>query len=120
MKKIKYSFITLWLWLSSSLTAQAKGLMQELEDARKTSGLEKISLETAIGKMIGGVLGFVGIIFLSSTIYGGYLWMTAGGNEEQVAKAKKIIKTSITGLLIIVFSYIITGFVIELIIEATS
>jgi len=37
-----------------------------------------------------------------------------------VAKAKKIIKTSVTGLLVVVFSYAITGFIIELIIEATS
>ena len=98
----------------------AKGVIGELQDAQQTSGLKNVSLETTIGKMINGALGFVGIIFLVLMIYAGYLWMTAGGNEEQVSKAKKIIRASIIGLIIIAFSYAITGFIVELLIEAST
>ena len=37
--------------------------------------------------------------------------MTAGGGEEQLTKAKAILKTSVTGLLIVLASYSITYFV---------
>lgn len=65
-------------------------------------------------------LGFLGILFLSYIVYAGYLWMTAGGNDEKVAKAKSIIRNSIIGLAIIVSAYGITRMVICNLIVATT
>jgi hypothetical protein len=45
------------------------------------------------------------------TIIAGYQWMTAGGNEEQVAKAKKNISNAVIGLIIILAAYAITWFI---------
>lgn len=56
------------------------------------------------------LLGGIGIIFLGLMIYGGYLWMTAHGNEEKVTKAKDIIKNSIIGLAVVLSAYAITYF----------
>ena len=56
-------------------------------------------------------LSFLGVIFLILVIYGGFLWMTASGNEEQVGKAKKILKSAIIGLVIVIMSYAISWFV---------
>lgn len=56
------------------------------------------------------ILTLVGTVFLGLTIYGGVLWMTAGGNEDQVEKAKKTITRSIIGLIIITSSYSISLF----------
>ncbi len=66
------------------------------------------SLTDAISKIIGIALSLVGIVFLGLIIYGGYMWMTARGNEQAVEKAKNIIINSVIGLVIILAAYGIT------------
>lgn len=68
-------------------------------------------LSAVVGNVIKTMLSLVGIIFLILTVYAGYLWMTARGDDEQVNKAKEIIKSSIMGLFIVVSSYAITVFI---------
>ncbi len=70
------------------------------------------SLESGIGQIISVVLSLLGVIFLILLIFGGIQWMTAGGNDEQVKKAKNVIIRSIIGLIIILLAYIISVFVI--------
>ncbi|MDD2758445.1 MAG: pilin [Patescibacteria group bacterium] len=65
----------------------------------------------AISTIIRTALSVIGMVFLVLTIYAGALWMTAGGNEEQITKAKNIIKASVIGLIIIFSAYSITYFV---------
>ncbi|MBI5221585.1 MAG: hypothetical protein HY979_02155 [Candidatus Magasanikbacteria bacterium] len=57
------------------------------------------------------LLGLLGTIFLCLTLYAGYLWMTAGGNEDDVTKAKTLLTQAVIGLIIILLSYSITIFV---------
>lgn len=57
------------------------------------------------------LLGLIGTVFTCLTIYAGYLWMTAGGNEDDVTKAKTLLTQSVIGLIIILLSYSITIFV---------
>ena len=64
-----------------------------------------------IGLLISAVLTFLGIIFLILIIYAGYLWMTARGNDQQVEKARNILKDSVIGLIIVTASYAIVLFV---------
>jgi hypothetical protein len=47
--------------------------------------------QTLIGKIINAVLGVVGSIALIMFIYGGFVWMTAAGNQERVGKGKEIL-----------------------------
>ncbi len=69
-------------------------------------------ISTVIGTIIKAVLGFLGTVALILVIYGGFLWMTAGGNEEKVTKARKLLLNAVVGLIIIVSAYSITTFVI--------
>ena len=69
------------------------------------------SIPQIIGLMIGYVLSFLGVIFLVLTIYAGLLWMTAQGNDQQVDKAKEILKNAIIGLIIVMAAYAITAFI---------
>lgn len=69
-------------------------------------------LMSMISTIIRAALSFLGVIFLILMIYGGYLWMTAGGNEQQVEKAKSLITAAIIGLIIVVSAYAISYFVI--------
>src|SRR3989344_43345 len=48
------------------------------------------NLATTLGLIIRVVLSILGVVFLAYTIYGGYLWMMARGNEETVVKAKAV------------------------------
>jgi len=48
------------------------------------------------------------------------LWMTSGGNEEKIEKAKKILVSSIIGLTIVLAAYAITYFVIDAVLKATN
>ncbi len=70
-------------------------------------------LPTVIGRIIKVVLAFLGIILLIVVLYGGFLWMTAGGSEEKVDKAKSWIINGIIGLVIILLSYAIASYVVD-------
>ena len=69
--------------------------------------------ESVISMIIKIALSFLGVIFLVLMIYGGYLWMVARGNEEQVTKAKNLITAAIIGLVIVISAYAISWFVIS-------
>ena len=66
-----------------------------------------------IGKIVGAALAFIGILFFILMIYGGFLWMTARGNEENVTKAKELIIAAVIGLVIVLAAYAITAYIGE-------
>ncbi|HLC89907.1 MAG TPA: hypothetical protein VJG65_03020 [Patescibacteria group bacterium] len=61
--------------------------------------------ETGLASLAGRIaqifISLIGIIFISYTIYGGYLWLTAAGNQEKIKKANDIIRWGIVGLIVI-------------------
>ena len=127
--KLKYkAIITIFilaLTLVSFQTILAVDLGGSLAGQIATkAGYDKATSETTfaenIGVIIKIVLSFVGVVFLALTVYAGYLWMTARGEEEQVKKAQKIITSAVIGLIITVGAYSITSFVVPQILEKTS
>jgi len=66
-----------------------------------------VSVAQFIGRGIRAVVGIVGGLALLMFIYGGIVWMTAGGSQERISSAKNILKNSFIGLLLIFFSYTI-------------
>lgn len=73
----------------------------------------EVTVEDLIGLGITTVLSFVGVVFLVLAIYGGYIWMIARGNEQEVERAKEIIKNSIIGLAVVIAAYAISWFIIN-------
>lgn len=71
----------------------------------------KASPEKIIPEIIKIILSFLGIIFLILIIIGGYQWMTAGGNEEVIKKARTRIINAVIGLAIVLLAYAITYFI---------
>ncbi len=65
-----------------------------------------------IGEIIKVGLNVIGLIFLVLMIYGGFLWMTAGGEEQTLTKAKNTIEAAVIGLVIVFAAYGITYFVV--------
>lgn len=84
-----------------------------------TTGLGTRDVRTTIASIINVALSLLGIIVLVIIIYGGFLWMTAGGNDERVGEAKKWIFGGIIGLVIILSAYAIAQFVISNLVTAT-
>lgn len=64
-----------------------------------------------VGKIVGTVLSFVGVIFLILIIYAGIKWMTSAGNEKAVESAKSLIMAAVIGLIIVLGAYAITAFI---------
>jgi hypothetical protein len=77
----------------------------------------EFNASTKIGDIIAfvikGFLAILGIIFIILMLTAGYNWMTAGGEEEKITKAKNMIKRAIIGLFIVIASYAITAFVFK-------
>lgn len=74
---------------------------------------DKTSPDFIIASVIQSVLSFLGVVFIVLMVYGGYLWMTAAGNDEQVEKAKDLITAAVVGVVIILAAYAISYFVIS-------
>ena len=92
-------------------------LPSEFED---NTGLGTGDLRTTIAKIIRAILGFLGVVAFAMILYGGFMWMTAGGGNERVEKAQKIIIAAAIGLAIILASWAITSFVISQLVTATT
>ena len=75
---------------------------------------------TIAGNIIKIALAFLGVLAVVIILIGGFKWMTAGGNEEQVEEAKKILISGIIGLVIILASWGIATFVINSLLTATN
>lgn len=92
-----------------------------LEIGGKTAGYnpEIQAPDPFIAVLIKTVLSFLGVLFLILMIYGGVLWMTARGKEEQVTKARDLIIAAVIGLIIVLASYAISIFVINALSENT-
>ncbi|OGL74145.1 hypothetical protein A3D72_02565 [Candidatus Uhrbacteria bacterium RIFCSPHIGHO2_02_FULL_57_19] len=103
------------------LTALAQ--IELLEKAGEKAGFategEGSDITVIVGGVIKAALTVMGTLFLAQTVYGGYLWMTARGEEEQITKAKHTLRTSVIGLGIMLGAYAITTFVVSRLTEAT-
>jgi hypothetical protein len=71
-------------------------------------------------KIINIALGFLGIVAVILVLYGGFMWMTAAGNEERVTKAKQILTAALIGLIIIIMAWALTRFVMDQLMNVTG
>lgn len=125
LKKLAFipmlAVLMLPMWLAPAPAMAEVNLSEQLEEVGDATGIETSrSLPEIIGGLVQAALGLLGIVLLVLLLYGGYLWMTAGGNEDQVSKAKKIITNAVVGLVIIMAAYAIASFVVNAISEATG
>ncbi|MBM3205166.1 hypothetical protein FJZ48_04310 [Candidatus Uhrbacteria bacterium] len=76
--------------------------------------LGNVTLQGMIARVIRAVIGIVGALALLAFVYGGFVWMTAGGSEKRVAEGRTIIINAVIGLLIIFFSYTLTNVFLQI------
>lgn len=66
------------------------------------------------------VLGMLGIVGVSVMIYAGFLWLTAGGEEEKAKQGRTLLFQALIGILIVLAAYTITYFVIDQLVTAVT
>ena len=120
--KIKNKILSVKLVIFSLLipiASMAQTMKDRLNDAIIETGQEYIEdsqefyFAETIGNLINIVLSFLGVIFVILIIYGGFMWMTAGGKEQQVEDAKKVIIRATIGIAVIMLAYAVTWFIIS-------
>ena len=113
LKKIAASVLTVMILSVFALPAIA--LAQDLDLGLENAagiGLGQRDLKDSINSIIQIILSFLGILAVIIILWGGFIWMTAAGDETKVDKAKKLIISGIVGIVIILAAYIIANFVI--------
>lgn len=90
------------------------------DDFSDSTGLGTSDLQTTIGNLIRVALSFLGVVAVCIVLYGGFKWMTAGGNDEKVGEAKRLMISGLIGLAIIMSAYAIASFVIGSVLSATA
>lgn len=84
------------------------------------TGLSDTPLPQVIGNIVKIILSITGIILFALFFYGGFEMLTAAGDDEKVARGKKIIIQAIIGLLVVLISYAGSQYVIGKLLSATG
>ncbi len=110
--------------MSFSISVAPVGAVELLENLNKAANA---SFETTkndpieiVSTVINTLLAFLGIGATALVIYGGFIWLTARGNEEEVKKGQTIIRNAIIGLIIIMSAYALANFIITNLSTATG
>ena len=74
-------------------------------------GQANCTLPSIIGRVIKNLMGLLGSIALVMFLYGGFLWLTAAGNETKVTKGKDTLIWAALGLVLIFASYSLVNFI---------
>jgi hypothetical protein len=77
-------------------------------------------IRATIARIINVAMGLLGIVAVCIILLGGFRWMTAGGNDDKVKEAKKLIISGVIGLVIIITAYAIAQFVLTSLKSATT
>lgn len=124
-KKIMFSLLVVLLagiflfWTKNVSVAQTVPDLG-LSQVSSTLGLPDTDIRITIARIVRIALGLLGIVALCLMIYAGFVWMTAAGNEDRIAEAKKILINATIGLIIILSAYAIVSFVMSKLVEATT
>jgi hypothetical protein len=101
-KKIGWLIVALSLYPNIALAAGIAPPLGVPED-----------LCTLTSNIVNLVMGILAVILFLILVWGGVTYMTAGGNDEQTTKGRKIIFDGIIGLVIVLAAYAIGRYVIS-------
>ncbi len=108
-KKIISGLICFWIFLILPQLILAQSPVKVGLDitAKKAGVSTETDLPAMLGRAINYFFGILGVVFLTVVLIGGYMWMTAGGNEEKVGKAKAWVINGINGMIVVFLAYVL-------------
>jgi hypothetical protein len=98
--------------LNNAFSDRADTPLPTIAEQKGAGYSNEADFQTIVGAVVTLVLGLLGVVFLVLAIYAGYSWMTAGGNEETVEKAKKTIVNSIIGIIVVLAAYALSRLIV--------
>lgn len=113
------------IFIAPALAATGDGA----EASTDIFGIEKVEKDIPLGttdftKTITGIinvlLGLLGVVAVVIILIAGFKWMTAGGNDDKVTEARKMLFAGIIGLAIILSAWAIARFVLVQLGSATG
>lgn len=111
VKKVAPAIMSASFFVNKAFAQGSAGLWNNPQGGTAPSAAAQGTLGQNITTIINYFLGILGLIAVAFLIYAGVLMVTAGGAEEQVTKARKIIMYAVIGIVIILLSYTIVTFV---------
>jgi len=81
-----------------------------IEDTGGAIGLPNTDLKQAVLRTLSLVLALLGLVAVIMVVWGGFTWLTSGGDETKVESAKKIISAAVIGLIVVLLSWAIVLF----------
>jgi len=98
----------------------AAGDVSVIPNSAQNLNVGNASPEDIVVSVINWILGILALIAVIMILIGGFKWMTAGGNEEKVEGAKKLLIAAIIGLVIILAAWGISIYAISNLLNITS
>ena len=95
--------------VAQGLTAFTNGIDQ----ANVGAGFKETSVAAFVGVIVQAILGVIGVVFLVLMVWGGFLWMTAAGDDKKIKKATDLLFNAIIGLALVIFAYATSVFVLN-------
>jgi len=111
MKKLFKLIFSASLFFLHALSLKAAGILPEAGYSDGDYGLNDFMLLAINVSNI--ILRFVGTLALLMFVYGGLTFLLSAGNNEQVAKGKKILIAAVIGIVIVLASFVIIQFALK-------
>lgn len=102
-------------FVAAPASAQISPENTGLSDSAREAGYGEAAVELPdlIGRIINILIGLIGLILFLFVLYGGIMWMIAGGDSTKITKAQGIIYNAVIGVVVVLAAYAITSFVIN-------
>lgn len=106
MSKAKGMFKKSVISVSTFLSLASVAMAASIPGVTPNTSVNTVdTLKSKISDISTAVVGFVGIVSVIMLIYGAFLYVTAGANEDNAKKAKTIILYAFIGVVVAVLSY---------------
>lgn len=76
-------------------------------------GAQGVCVSDIVKRLVMVILSIAGAVFFAMFLWGGILWMTAGGSADRTKSSTKTLLNAVIGMAIVITSYALTSFVIE-------
>lgn len=87
-------------------------MAQLLDNQRDNLNIPEVAADAALTSILNTIYSVAGIVAVIIIILAGYTYVISAGDAAGVKKAKNAILFSVVGLIVIMFAFIITNFVI--------
>lgn len=105
------SLVAALVLFGQNAMAQSASFFDNPQGGAAPSAAAQGTLGQNITLIINYFLGILGLISVGFLIFAGIMMVTAGGDDAQITKARKIITYAVVGIIVILLSWTIVTFV---------